>query len=79
MLIKVIPDATKCQHKLRVNYRGPYKILQNYENNLLVVPWWDSYRNKLLPGFKYEGKNAIPKSDLILDQKDRCKPTSRCS
>ena len=73
VMIKEVPDYTKRAHKLRPRYKGPYKIVKEYENNVEVIAWQDERRIKLIHKYKNEAKN-IPKFEKYLISKDRIKP-----
>ena len=75
VMIQKEPDATKQMHKLRKRWTGPFKIMAQSDTNLVVLPWWESYRTKFTHVYKNEGKK-VPQCETFLIHKDRVKPTS---
>lgn len=75
VMIKQNEDHTKRAHKLRPRYKGPYKIITEYENNVEVIQWTPDRKIKFIHKYKNEARN-IPKFEKYLIAKDRIKPCS---
>ena len=73
VMIRKREDNTERAHKLRPRYIGPYKIVQEYQNNVEVIPWMPNRKIQMIHKYKNEAKN-IPKFEKYLISKDRIKP-----
>ena len=71
-MIKILPDKTQRAHKLRPKFKGPYKIVAEFENNVEVINW--SPDRKVQYETKYKNQAEIPKFDKHIVHKDRLKP-----
>ena len=78
IMIKKKEDNTKRAHKLRPRFIGPYKIVEEYQNNVEVIPWMPDRKIKLIHKYKNEAKR-IPKFEKYLVSKDRIKPADNLS
>ena len=52
VMIKVREDNTQRAHKLRPRYKGPYKIVKEFENNVEVIDWSPTRKVQLLHKYK---------------------------
>ena len=75
VMIKIQPDQTKRAHKLRPRFKGPYKIIREFQNNVEVIDWSDEKRPIFEDKYKNQASN-IPKFEKYLVHKDRLKPCS---
>ena len=73
VMIKKREDNTERAHKLRPRYVGPYKIVQEYQNNVEVIPWMPNRKIQMIHKYKNEARN-IPKFEKYLISNDRIKP-----
>ena len=72
VMVKILPDKTQRAHKLRPRFKGPYKIIAEFENNVEVINW--SPDRKVQYETKYKNQAEIPKFDKHIVHKDRLKP-----
>ena len=77
-MIKKREDNTQRVHKLRPRYTGPYKITQEFTQNVEVIPWMHDRKVKLIDKYKNEAKQ-IPKFEKYIIGKDLIKPCSNLS
>ena len=75
VMIKIKQDQTQRCHKLRPRYKGPYKVIREYENNLEVIPWWKDRQIKFAN--KYKNLGNIPLFEKIIIHKDLVKPCTQ--
>ena len=75
VMIKIQPDQTKRAHKLRPKFKGPYKIIREFQNNVEVIDWSDEKRQIFEDKYKNQASN-IPKFEKYLAHKIRLKPCS---
>ena len=73
VMIKVKHDNTQRAHKLRPRFKGPYKIVKEFENNVEVIDWSPTRKVQLLHKYHNEARN-IPKFERFLISKDMVKP-----
>ena len=73
VMVKIQPDQTKRAHKLRPRYKGPYKIIKEYQNNVEIIPWMENRAVKFVDKYKNEARH-VPKFEKYLISKDRLKP-----
>ena len=73
VMIKENEDHTKRAHKLRPRFKGPFKIVQEYQNNVEVIDWSPTRKAQFIHKYKNEARN-IPKYHRQLISKDRIKP-----
>ena len=73
VMIKVKQDNTQRAHKLRPRFKGPYKIVKEFENNVEVIDWSPTRKVQLLHKYHNEARN-IPKFERFLISKDMVKP-----
>ena len=71
-MIKIQPDQTKRAHKLRPKFKGPYKIIREFQNNVEVIDWSDEKRQIFEDKYKNQASN-IPKFEKYLAHKIRLK------
>jgi len=71
-MVKILPDKTQRAHKLRPRFKGPYKKIAEFGNNVEVINW--SPDRKVQYETKYKNQAEIPKFDKHIVHKDRLKP-----
>ena len=76
VMVRQMEDNTQRVHKLRARFKGPYKVMREHENTVEVLLWTQQRQIQLFHKYKGEAR-GIPKFELELISKDRCKPCDK--